>query len=167
MSELSPTRVREWGPAAGLARILNGISAVMLFILMCLTCVDVFGRYLFNSPLTGSTELTEIALAIIVFACMPVITWRDEHIVVDMLDSLFGPTARRIRSAAIQLLIAGCLFFLGQRVWILGNRSLSYGEVSEYLEVPTGYVTLFIAIMCWFTAATVATYGVVRAFRQP
>lgn len=166
MSELTPTKVREWGPAAGLARLLNGISAVMLFILMCLTCVDVFGRYLFNSPLTGSTELTEIALAIIVFACMPVITWRDEHIVVDMLDGLFSPVARRIRSVFIHLLSAACLAFLGQRIWVLGDRSLGYGEVSEYLEIPTGYITLFIAIMCWFTAATVASYGVVRSLRQ-
>jgi TRAP-type C4-dicarboxylate transport system permease small subunit len=166
MSAPSQTSQREWGPADRLARILTGSAAITLFALMVITCIDVFGRYLFNSPLPGGTELTEIGLAILIFACIPVISWRDEHIVVDLLDGFFGQTARRIRTILINLLIAGCLGFLGERIYVLGERALEYGEVTEYLQLPTGYLTIFIAAMCWFTAALLVTYGIFRALRQ-
>ncbi|MBP0050213.1 TRAP transporter small permease, partial [Marinobacterium sp. AK62] len=47
----------EKGPAIWLAFFLEAVSALVLFGLMALTCVDVVGRYLFNSPLHGGTEL--------------------------------------------------------------------------------------------------------------
>ncbi|MCP4390920.1 MAG: hypothetical protein GY802_21670, partial [Gammaproteobacteria bacterium] len=60
--------------------------------------------------------------------------------------------------------------FLGQRIYVLGQRSLSYGEVTEYLAIPLGWMMIFIAIMCWVTALAVVTLGIVRAiaeFREP
>ncbi|SEB19258.1 hypothetical protein SAMN02745729_1443, partial [Marinobacterium iners DSM 11526] len=41
----------EKGPALWLAFFLEVVASVVLFILMALTCVDVVGRYVFNSPL--------------------------------------------------------------------------------------------------------------------
>ena len=41
-----------------LRRLTDGTSSLFLFIMMAMTCVDVAGRYFFNSPLDGATELT-------------------------------------------------------------------------------------------------------------
>ncbi|MEL0614915.1 TRAP transporter small permease, partial [Marinomonas arenicola] len=62
--------------------LLEGISAAVLFFLMALTCCDVFSRYLFNNSINGAFEITQMGLAIMVFAQMPVITWRGGHVVV-------------------------------------------------------------------------------------
>ncbi len=155
----------ETGPAYWLTLFLLGAASIVLFALMVITCVDVAGRNLFNSPLTGSTELTEFALAILVFATLPVVSWRNEHVVVDLLDNLFSSKAAQIRTVLIQLTTAVALFFLGNRIHVLGGRSLEYGEVSEYLNFPPGYIILFMAYMCWFTALAAATYGIYRVFK--
>ena len=144
-------------PVQGLASVLNGLAAVTLMALMIITCIDVFGRYLFNSPLTGSTELTEMSLAILVFAGFPVISWRNDHVVVDIMDKFVPPTADFVRAIIINLICAGALVYIGQNVYKLGVRSMSYGEVSEYLAIPTGWVIVVIAVMCWFSSAMVLT----------
>ena len=149
---ITPDRVMDYGLAISLARIFKIVAAIALFFLMALTCVDVIGRYVFNNPLTGSTELTEFAVAIVVFAYLPVISWREEHIVVDLMDNLFSTRMQRIRSNIINIIIAVSLIFLGLRIEVLASRSLRYGQVSEYMEFPVGYIRWFIAIMCWVTA---------------
>ena len=51
------------------------VSSLTLFGLMALTCVDVVGRYFFNAPLDGATELTQIMLGIVVFAILPLVSF--------------------------------------------------------------------------------------------
>ena len=110
----------EKGPARWLAFLLEVVSASVLFILMALTCVDVLGRYLFNSPLHGGTELTEIGLAVMVFAAMPVITWRGGHIVVDLLDRFLGSKIVKALSLFAALVMSSSLYFLAWRIFELG-----------------------------------------------
>lgn len=133
---------------------------------MLITCVDVVGRYIFNSPLTGSTELTEIAVGIIVFSTFPIISWRREHIVVDILDGFFSSKMDFIRTILINTTSAVALYFLGQRIILLGKRSLGYGEVTEYLAIPTGWMIYFIGIMCWLTAVLLITVGIYHAYKN-
>lgn len=158
-------QLTERGPIKWLAFFLNALAAVTLFALMLITCVDVIGRYIFNSPLKGSTELTEIAVGIVVFAAFPVISWRREHIVVDILDNFFSSKMDFIRSLLINGVSAIALYFLAKRIWLLGHRSLGYGEVTEYLAIPSGWMMLFIAMMCWLTALMLITIGIYRAYK--
>ena len=48
---------------AVLQRVLGVLAATILFFMMLLTAVDVIGRYLFNTPVNGGFEVTEIMLA--------------------------------------------------------------------------------------------------------
>ncbi|WP_010324228.1 TRAP transporter small permease [Marinobacterium stanieri] len=156
----------EKGPAKWLAFFLEAVSSLVLFTLMALTCVDVVGRYLFNSPLHGGTELTEIGLAVMVFAAMPVITWRGGHIVVDLLDRFLGPKVVKALSLFAALVMSTSLYFLALRIFELGERSIRRGVVTEFLAMPTGYIVQYIAIMSWATAAGMITYGVYRILFQ-
>ncbi len=160
----------EKGPIRWLVLFLHAVAALTLLTLMLITCVDVFGRYLFNSPLTGSTELTEITVGIVIFSVFPVVSWRNSHVVVDILDQFFSPKVHMIRTILINLLISAALVFLANRIFVLGQRSLSYGEVTEFLAIPLGWMMFFMAIMCWVTSLAVITLGVYRAFieyREP
>ncbi len=133
---------------------------------MVITCIDVFGRYVFNSPLTGSVELTEMALGILVFSVFPINAWRNEHIVVDLLDRFTPPIVHLLRTAVLNVIAALALYFLGQRIIVLGNRSLEYGEVTEYLAIPLGWVINFIGVMCWLTAFSLLTLGILHAYQR-
>lgn len=157
----------EQGPVVWLAFALELIAAVTLFFLMALTCADVIGRYFFADAVDGTTELTEMAIAVLVFAEMPVVTWRGGHVVVDILDRWLGSRMIQILGLVSVLLISGSLYFLAVRIWELAARSIRRGEVTEYLQVPVGYVVEYIAIMSWITAAAMLTYGAYRLISQP
>jgi TRAP-type C4-dicarboxylate transport system permease small subunit len=133
---------------------------------MGLTRVDVVGRYLFNSPLHGGTELTEIGLAVMVFAAMPVVTWRGGHIVVDLLDRFLGPVVVKLLAVFAALIMSASLHFLAVRIYQLGERSIGRGVVTEFLGLPSGYVVIYIAVMSWATAVGMITYGVYRILFQ-
>ena len=54
--------------------VLGHFAALVLFCLMVLTCIDVVGRYFFSMPVTGGFEMTEILLASLIFAGLPLVT---------------------------------------------------------------------------------------------
>jgi len=163
---MGPHPLPETGPAKWLAFFLNLIASVTLFSLMVITCVDVIGRYVFNAPLSGSIELTEMALGILVFSVFPVNAWRNEHIVVDMLDKFTPPIVHLLRTVLLNVVAAIALFFVGQRIIVLANRSLSYGEESEYLAIPLGWAMNFIGAMCWLSAFGLLTLGILSAYQR-
>ncbi|RAU18907.1 TRAP transporter small permease [Nitrincola tibetensis] len=156
----------EKGPIRWLAFLLELIAAVMLMVLMLITCVDVVGRYVFNKPLPGSIELTEIGMAILIFAAMPVVTWRGGHIVVDLLDRYLSTFVVKCLSLLSAIVISGSFYYLGNRIYQLGERSIRRGEVTEFLGISSGYIVQYIAIMSWATALGMITYGVYRIFFQ-
>lgn len=160
------THSTEKGPIKWLVLFLHSISAITLFALMLITCIDVVGRYVFNSPFTGSTELTEMAVGIVIFSILPIISWRNDHVVVDLLDQFVSPRVHMIRNMILNILISIALTFVGYRIMVLGERSLSYEEVTEYLEIPTGWMMYFIGIACWITAVMVITLGIYRSYRE-
>lgn len=149
-------------PATWLAFLLNIVAGTTLMGLMIITCIDVVGRYILNKPLTGSTELIELGLSIVVFAALPVISWRSENIVVDILDKYFSAWAHMVKNTVINLVSAGALYFIGERLLVLGARSLEYEEVSEFWHIPTGWGINFMGIMCWFTAVAMVTLGILH-----
>jgi len=157
----------EKGPAKWLVFLLELVAASVLFLLMLTTCLDVAGRYLFNSPLPGATELTRLGLALMVFAAMPVVTYRGGHIVVDLLDHILGPMVLKILGLISALLISSSMYFLGVRIFEIGERSIRRGVVTEFLGLPSGYIAEYIAIMSWLTAAAMITLGVYRVLFTP
>ena len=152
----------EQGPVKYVAFILEAISATTLFSLMLLTCADVAGRYFFSNSIDGTTELTEIAIAVMIFAVLPVITWRGGHVVVDILDSYFNAQFIKALSLLAAFLISSTLYLLGIRIFELAARSLRREETTEYLELPVGYIVQYIATLSWITAGLMITYGVYR-----
>ena len=156
----------EQGPVKYVAFILEAIAATTLFSLMILTCADVVGRYFLFGSIDGTTELTELAIAIMVFAVLPIITWRGGHVVVDILDDYFNHKIIKSLSLLAALLMSSSLYFIGVRSFELAARSLRREEVTEYLELPVGYIVQYIALMSWITAALMISYGVYRILKS-
>jgi TRAP-type C4-dicarboxylate transport system permease small subunit len=160
---------KEKGPLRWLTFALEALAALTLALRMLLTCADVIGRYFFSNAVDGAVEMTEIAIAIIVFAEIPVITWRATHVVVDIMDNHFGPAWVRSMEVLSVMLISSMLFFLGQQIFLQAARSIRRNEVTEHLQMPTGYVVQYIGLMCWVAAAGTLGWGLYRlvAGRSP
>ncbi|WP_275864491.1 TRAP transporter small permease [Vibrio sp. CAU 1672] len=158
---------RSWESGAQLLdKFLKLCACVILFAMMLLTCIDVVGRYLFEMPVTGSVELTELLLGALIFSTMPLVTWRKEHISVDLTDSIIPKNIKNIRDMGFDLVVAASLAVIGFKVWELAGRALMYDEMTEYLEIPTHYFVSFLAISCWLTAITSVVLVVTRIFNK-
>ncbi|SFG33083.1 MULTISPECIES: TRAP transporter small permease [Neptunomonas] len=156
----------EKGPVQWLAFALELVAALTLFFLMMLTCADVFGRFFFDNSVDGATELTEIGIAILVFAEMPIVTWRGGHVVVDILDTFWSNTVVKALTLLSALLMSGSLYYVGVRIFEFADRSLRRGEVTDLLEIPVGLIVQYIAFMSWATAALMMTYGIYHILTQ-
>ncbi len=86
------------------------------FAMMLLTFVDVVARYVFNRPLRGAFEVTELMLLVLIFAGLPLVSYADEHVTMDFIDRVLAPAgaaglrawrARRQRRVHVPAGLAG------------------------------------------------------------
>jgi TRAP-type transport system small permease protein len=161
-SDFLAEHYEEKGPVMWLAFFLECVAALVLLGLMLFTCVDVIGRYFFNNALDGSVEITELALAILVFAEMPVITWRGGHVVVDLFDRYLGPLAVKVLGILSALIVTTAFYGLADRLIFAAARSLQRGVVTEYLQIPVGYIVQYVAAMSYTCALLMITWGIWR-----
>jgi TRAP-type C4-dicarboxylate transport system permease small subunit len=132
--------------SVAVTRGLETLAALSLFMMMAITFIDVFGRYFFNAPIDGSTEMIEVLLAVMVFMAFPLVSWKEENICVDLLDAYFPDKWIDLRQAVINIICSASLILVAFTNWKLAGRSLEYEEVSEILEIPLGYVTYLISV---------------------
>ena len=138
----------------------DGFGAAVLFVLMVMTCVDVFGREVLSAPLDGATELTQVMMGLIVFAVFPIVSLREDHITVDLLDRWFPRRLARPRLVVINLLAAAVMAGVCWRVWIVGGFQSDYGDATEFLSIPLGPVSYFISVMSGVAAAVLLANAV-------
>lgn len=141
------------------------VACVALFALMCLTFFDVLMRSIFNAPIEAATELIRMGIAMIVFASLPVLSAQNGHITVDLLDGPFRKLKlERVRDTAVAFVCAVMLWWPAGRIVDLAERARGYGDVTEYLEIPTFYVAYFIAFMTYLTALALLGRAALHAF---
>lgn len=140
------------------------LACAVLFMLMVMTFSDVILRSILNNPIESATELTRLFMAIMVFASLPLVTWKGEHIVVDLMDPLFSRALARLRDIAIDLSAGFLILWPAKRVFDLAERARDYQDVTEYLGLPQHYIGWFIAVFSTITALTFIARGVARIF---
>ena len=141
------------------------VACTTLFFLMTMTFVDVFLRSSINAPLGAAPELTRMSVAIIVFASLPVLSGRGEHISVDLLDGVIAKLGlTRIWSGVISLACGAMLWWPAERAIVLAQRSRKYGDLTEFLEIPTFYLSWFITIMTFLTVFVLIVRGLLILF---
>jgi TRAP-type C4-dicarboxylate transport system permease small subunit len=114
--------------------------------MMTLTFVDVVARYVFNRPLRGAFEVTELLLVVLIFGGLPLVSHAGEHVTMDFIDKLLGRW-RDLWQRAVQVLCAAIMFLLTWLVWIKGNRISAYGDATDVLRIAYGPFVYFMALM--------------------
>lgn len=140
-----------------LERTINLVSriglifgSILLAIMMVLTVVDVFMRYVFLWPLPSVAELSQIMLTMTVFAGFILVSRDGSHIVV----SLFEPALTRMAPRLYPLLYAlsntiGAGFIL--YVLILTARdAYIFKSHTEALYIPLYWILVVLITACVF-----------------
>lgn len=154
--------------ARGGLRLLLGASDVVaagtLLALSTVTVVDVVGRYVFNSPIGGADELTVFLMAIGVYAVLPRISRREEHIAVDIIDLVYPRRWLGLRQALLNALGAAFMAMVTWRMELVASRMAGDNEVTMFLRLPKGPLAYFFTAMCAIATAMLA-WNVVRYLR--
>jgi TRAP-type C4-dicarboxylate transport system permease small subunit len=134
-----------------LDRALGFSAAVLLFGLMMLTTADVIGRYVFNWPLRGAFEITELTLLVLIFAGLPLASRANEHVSLDFIDMILGERGRLTLHRLVDLVCGLLILGLAWRTWIKAGKIAGYGDTTEVLRIPVGPFVYFMAIMVALT----------------
>jgi TRAP-type transport system small permease protein len=126
--------------------ILGVAASIILLIMMSLTVVDVVARYVFNRPLRGAFEVTELLLLVLIFAGLPLVSFTDEHAVMDFVDRLLGPRGRQALVGAVQALSAAFMFLLAWLTWLKADRIWAYRDATDVLRIVYGPFVYFMAV---------------------
>ena len=145
------------GPRPGGTRraeaILGVAASGLLFLMMSLTVVDVVARYVFNRPLRGAFEVTELLLLVLIFAGLPLASYADEHAVMDFVDRLLSPARQRALKRAAQAACGVVLCLLAWLVWLKADRIWAYRDATDVLRIVYGPFVYFMAVMLGLAAA--------------
>lgn len=144
---------------------LGGVAAFLLFVLMVLTFIDVSGRTLINAPLPGGYEITELVMGVLIFAGLPTVSWRYEHITIDLLDPFIPPFVVRFQQAAVNLVGAVAVGVITWQTWALAAQLLDDGELTEFLQVPVAPVMYAISVLSGASTLVLAA-NVLRHLRR-
>jgi TRAP-type C4-dicarboxylate transport system permease small subunit len=137
---------------------LGFAASVILFALMLITFVDVVARYLFNFPLRGAFEISELLLLVLIFAGLPLVSHADEHVTMDFIDHMLPEPALRVLERVVHALCAAVLFFLTWQIWLKAGKIAAYGDTTDVLRI-------LVAPFVYFMTAMIALTGVVHLFK--
>ena len=137
---------------AGLYELLGILFLLMLFLSVL---IQIVMRNIFNSGSIQLEELARFSLVSLVFLMIPVLTWRGQHIIVDIVILYLPERLKRWFSAISQLLVMVFgLYVLNAIVtimefnWNVRTPALAMPNVVFYIPI-----TLGVLAMCIFSLA--------------
>jgi TRAP-type C4-dicarboxylate transport system permease small subunit len=136
----------------GMEPLLGVIAGVLLFCMMSITFVDVVLRYIFNAPLKGSFEITELMLVVLIFSALPLVSRREEHVVMDFLDRYLPPRIYLALRALEHIVSAAVMAGLGWLLWQRASKLAAYGDTTAVLRIELAPFVYAIALLVFVTA---------------
>lgn len=143
-------------------RVLALGGGVVLLGLMALIAFDVVMRYVLRLPFLGAYEMTELAMALIVFLGLPYCAATGGHVAVDVLGGLLDRPAMRWPNALLHLAGAALTAVMAWQSVVYALDSKSRGEATNMLKIDlfpfqvlTGVsmalFTLVLVVLAWRT----------------
>ena len=114
---------------------MNILGMVILVLMMLLTATDVFLRYFFNSPIMGSTEITEYMMVCLALG-VPYCTLTGKAVSMELIAEKFPKRVQAFVDAFTNLLGLVAMVFL---TWQLYEEMVNAREIdfsSAILQIP-------------------------------
>lgn len=149
--EGGPRRERDGESRVGVlledtARGLALAGGLLLAGVLVMTVASVAGRYLFNFPIPGDYEITELACGVAVFAFLPYCQLKRANIVVEFFTSRVPEGWKRMLDALHSLAFTGVATLMAWRLAVGGLGKMADGQTTIYLGIPL-YWGYFLAVV--------------------
>ena len=130
--------------------IFTGIGMVIFVGLMFLGAGDVIGRYVFNKPIPGTMEMSEVMMAGMVFLSWAYTQRTGGHVRVELFISRYSARARALASF-VTLLLA--LFVFSAIIWqssVIAMKCLQEQRILRIVEIPVSPFYFLVPIGAFF-----------------
>ncbi|ARQ00031.1 TRAP transporter small permease [Pseudorhodoplanes sinuspersici] len=138
-------------------RALALASGFILLFVMVYTVADVLMRYAFNRPFSGSVEVTEFAMSLIVFLALPYTGWAGAHISVDLFEKYLDRPALRLLPSVIAFIGAALFALIAWRVML--ETAATLHQTSNMLRMPHYPFRLAVAVCSLLFALVLLVQG--------
>ena len=119
--------------------------------MVIITCIDVTGRYFFSAPLIGAHEMITLAMGIMIFLGMPLVTTAREHLTVDILGGFLGPVGRRVQQVFVNIIAALTFILFAYLLWFHGIGLAEDLMITQDFEIEQAPFAFLMAAMCFLT----------------
>jgi TRAP-type C4-dicarboxylate transport system permease small subunit len=148
---------------------LARIAAVALAVIAVVTFGDVIGRYFFHAPFAFTVELTQMAMALVVYFGVGLVTHEDAHISADVVTLRLPPRLRAVFAFVTNLLALAFLAVLVWRLWAYAEFLYGKGDTTMVWTVPLWPVAFAVALgsVLYLTGVFLHLVDTARRVRQP
>jgi TRAP-type C4-dicarboxylate transport system permease small subunit len=143
------------------AKACGYVAAVFALGMVALTVTDVVLRAAVSRPIHGTLELVELLLACSIFAALPAVFLRDQHVVVDVIDHAVPravPLLHRVAAVVSFVVLAAMGWYMIPRAVDI----FEFGDVTSDLSIPR--ILYWIPVLVGVFASAAAAF--VMLFRK-
>ena len=117
--------------------ILTGIAGIVLTAMMFLIMTDVVLRYVFNSPITGSYEIIQYMMAILISFAVVYCAYKRSHVSVDIVFDLLPPKPQSIVACLGSLIVLILFILIAWENVLYIKETYDQRLTSTVLYIPT------------------------------
>jgi tripartite ATP-independent transporter DctM subunit len=131
------------------SRWTNIVGLALFSLMVIVTFVDVFLRYIFSRPLAGVAEVAEVLLIAAVFLAIAHTQNEKSHISIDLITAKLAPKARIVIEFVTHLLGLGMFVII---VWRTLEQTILFVQDhrihSQYIMIPSAPFAAIIVLGC-------------------
>ena len=144
------------------------VGGLLLIGVMAMTVISVLGRYLFNAPIPGDYEITELACGIAVFTFFARCHVKNANIVVEFFTGRMPTRYKTALDVIHNLVFSVVAALITWRLYVGGMRKLEDGETTLFLGIPVywGYFAALPGAMLLTAVCVWVCYRRLRAVRR-
>jgi TRAP-type C4-dicarboxylate transport system permease small subunit len=131
--------------------VLGSLSALALAVVMLITCFDVAGRYVFDQPIPGALEVTELIMGALIFTSLPLVTLRNQQVTVDLFEPLIPGFIKPLLHWLVHAIGCVCLAAIAWRLWVKAGQMHGSGETTAVLQLDTWPLIYFMSLQTAIT----------------
>lgn len=153
-----------------IARTLALVGGVVLLALVVLNTVSIIGRAFVPldigiRPIRGIYDMTEIGMAVAIFAFMPWAQLKEAHARVDLFQPIIPSKLDQLLDLAFNIAMAAVAYLIAWRLYLGMLDKQSYGETTLIAQIPVwwGFAGGLVGAAGF---AIVAVFCVIRAARR-
>jgi C4-dicarboxylate transporter DctM subunit len=113
------------------SKVAAGISAAVVMLMMALTVIDVFLRYLFSKPIIWNFDLQTLLIIGVVFLGISYVQSQRRHIRIDLLSSRLSLTKQLWLQLFSDIVF---IFFTALVTWQMSLQAWNAWLIGDYLE---------------------------------